>query len=113
MKILELALKGYKRLSLNQIETIQLTPQNKFHWILGTNGSGKSSLMKELTPLAAAPANYHKGGYKKIVLEHRGDIYKLESNFVGPKNLFTFVVVKGDKEEELNPGHTSTVFNNT
>ena len=112
MKILELELKGYKRLSLNQIETIQLTPQNKFHWILGTNGSGKSSLMKELTPLAASPANYHKGGYKKIVLEHRGDIYKLESNFVGPKNLFTFVVVKGDKEEELNPGHTSTVFNN-
>jgi energy-coupling factor transporter ATP-binding protein EcfA2 len=112
MRYITLELKGYKRLSLNQIETIKLTPENKFHWILGTNGSGKSSLIREITPLAATPSNYHKGGYKKVHVEDKGVEYKLTSDFTGPKNLFSFIRVTNGIEEELNPGHTSTVFNN-
>lgn len=112
MKILEIELKGYKRLSLNKIETIKINPYNKFHWVLGTNGSGKSCLIKEISPLPAVPSNYHKGGFKKIILEHNGVIYKLISDFTGPKNLFHFIILKDEKEEELNPGHTSTVCSN-
>lgn len=112
MKILEIELKGYKRLSLNKIETIKINPFNKFHWILGTNGSGKSCLIKEISPLPAAPANYHKGGFKKILLEHRGINYKLSSDFSGPKNLFSFIILRDTGEEELNPGYTSTVYTN-
>lgn len=112
MRYITLELKGYKRLSLNQIETIKLTPENKFHWILGTNGSGKSSLIREITPLAATPSNYHKGGYKKVHVEDKGVEYKLTSDFTGPKNLFSFIRITNGTEEELNPGHTSTVFNN-
>ena len=93
MRYITLELKGYKRLSLNQIETIKLTPENKFHWILGTNGSGKSSLIREITPLAATPSNYHKGGYKKVHVEDKGVEYKLTSDFTGPKNLFSFIRV--------------------
>ncbi len=42
MKILSIELKGYKRLSLNNIQYIKLTPSSKIQFILGTNGSGKA-----------------------------------------------------------------------
>lgn len=112
MYISEIELKNYKRLSLNNIVLLKITPQQKFHWILGTNGSGKSSLLRELTPLAASSLNYHKGGYKKILLEHKGIKYKLISDFSGPKNLFNFIILSDNREVELNSGYTSTVYNN-
>ena len=105
-------LKGYKRLSLNKIETIKITPQNKFHWILGSNGSGKSSLVREITPLAANHAHYHKGGYKLMHLTDKGINYRLLSDFRGLKNTYSFIRIVNEVEEELNPGHTATVFNN-
>lgn len=105
--------KGFNHLSLNNIETIRLTPEKKFHWILGTNGSGKSSLLSQLTPLTATPQDYAKGGHKKIqILSDKGR-FRLESDFSGPKNKFSVVRVLGNgQEEELNPGHTSTVADN-
>lgn len=113
MRILEIELKGHKRFSLNKIETIKITPRNKFHWILGTNGSGKTSLMKELSPLPGIPNNYHKGGHKKMLIEdNKGITYRLISDFSGPKNLFHFIMLTDKGEEELNVGHTSTVFTN-
>lgn len=106
-------LKGFKRVSLNNIETIRITPVNKFQWILGTNGSGKSCLIREFTPLGATPNDYHKGGYKKLELTDKGIFYRLLNDFSGSKNIFSFIKVnQNGQEEELNLGHTSTVFNN-
>lgn len=112
MKFLEIEIKGYKRLSLNKIETISIKFDKKFHWVLGSNGSGKSSLIREFSPLAANHQQYHKGGYKKLTLTFKGKTYVLISDFTGPKNIFSFGVFENGEIVELNPGHTSTVYNN-
>jgi energy-coupling factor transporter ATP-binding protein EcfA2 len=106
MKILSLELQHYKRLSLNNINYIKLTPQSKIQLILGLNGSGKSSLMKELSPLPAIPAEYHKDGFKIIEILHNNSLYILKSIFPTTGNKFHFI----KDNEELNPGGTATVY---
>jgi energy-coupling factor transporter ATP-binding protein EcfA2 len=106
MYIVSLELFKYRRLALNNIEYIKLTPENKIQLILGTNGSGKSSLIKELSPLPAIPQEYSKGGYKTIVLIHKNVQYILKSTIGEIGNEFSFI----RDNEELNPGKTVTVY---
>lgn len=100
MKIERLELYGYKRLLLNNIKHLVYTPTASHQLILGTNGSGKSSVLSELSPLPGHHSNYTKDGYKKITISHLGRLYQLESIFKTNKHSF---VVDG---EELNPGGT-------
>lgn len=106
MKIESLELVGYKFLALSNIDYIKLTPENKLQLILGTNGSGKSSLMAELSPLPAVPAHYAKEGRKVIEIKHLNDHYELKSLFSSTGNKFHFI----RNGEELNLGHTVTVY---
>jgi energy-coupling factor transporter ATP-binding protein EcfA2 len=92
-------------MQLNGVSSFTFKPTELVQLILGTNGSGKSSLLSELTPLPADPASYTKEGSKTIRITHRGESYVLRSTF-SPKNQHSFI--KGD-DEELNPGHTITV----
>jgi len=72
--------------------------------IIGNNGSGKSSLLNELTPLPSSKDNYFKSGYKEIHIEHNGDSYILINDFTKePKYSF---IVNG---EELNLSHNVTI----
>lgn len=104
MRYTELILTQFKRFALNQISYFTLKPTEQVQLILGTNGSGKSSLMQELTPLPANAADYLKGGGKEIHIEHRGHEYILISNFEsGNKHYFQ------KDGEELNPGGTQAV----
>ena len=104
MKITKLVLSGYKRLLLNNIKTFTYTPESIYQLILGTNGSGKSSILHELSPLPAFSGNYIKGGYKHIEISHAGNTYVLTSIFKsGNKHSF----VKNGQEE--NPGQTGAV----
>lgn len=104
MKIKRLELSGYTRLLLSNINHIVLTPESIYQLILGTNGSGKSSILDELTPLPGQSAHYSKGGFKKISVTDRGFEYELTSSFKsGNKHKF----VKDG--EELNPGGTGAV----
>ena len=99
-----LYLKGYKRLLLRGIEEFRITPTEIQQLIIGTNGSGKSSVLDELSPLPAFSGDYTKGGGKVIKLSHRGHNYVLTSFLeLGSKHSFLM------DEEELNPGGTSTV----
>lgn len=104
MKITRLVLSGYKRLMLNNIKYLTLDFQSIYQLILGTNGSGKSSVLYELSPLPAQSNNYIKGGYKEITLDDRGHHYELKSVFKsGNKHSFL------KDGEELNPGGTGAV----
>ena len=104
MLIKRLKLVGNVRLLCNNIMEFEITPNELVQLIIGSNGSGKTSLVREATPLPASPADYVAGGYKVIELTHRGKEYILESNFTtGSKHTF---MVDG---ENINPGRTATV----
>lgn len=104
VKIQKLVLKHYKRLQLNQISEFTFIPKETIQIIIGTNGSGKSSVMAELSPLPPDPKDYLKEGSKQIWLTDNGSSFELTSTF-GKKDHHSF---KKDSEE-LNPGGTVTV----
>lgn len=104
MRITELQLNGYRRFALNNIRSFTFKPKELIQLVLGTNGSGKSSLIKELTPLPAEAADYTKDGSKTIKITNRGHTYVLKNNFGGgAKHSF-------EKDgDELNKGGTGAV----
>lgn len=104
MKIIELELVGYKRLALSAIKRIKMNMDSAYQIIIGTNGSGKSSLLKELTPLPAVPSDYQKGGMKRITIVYQNKTYILTSDFKGKHN-HSFIV----DDVEKNDGGTITV----
>ena len=109
MRITKLELKGYKRFMLGAINHIVYTPESALQIILGTNGSGKSSLLQQLSPLPASPQDFSKDGFKKIWIEHQGIEYYLESMFKSSAQ-HQFIRYNDDgSNEELNPGHTGQV----
>ncbi len=104
MKITKLRLVKYLRIQLNITDVFEINPSAPTQFIIGTNGSGKSSIMHELSPLPADKSFYGKGGSKEIHLTHDGSFYVLKSDFEdGQHHHF----VKDGKE--LNEGGTVTV----
>lgn len=83
MFITGLILSGYSRFALSGITHLELTFTEIYQVILGTNGCGKSSLLKELTPFPAHAKRYRKDGSKVFKCEHRGSHYVLTSTFAG------------------------------
>lgn len=78
MFIKELYLRDYNRLSVSGIKSLYYKPQKKMQIILGTNGSGKSSLLKELIPNVDNLKNdYGENGYKKLIVENNGNSYEI------------------------------------
>lgn len=106
MYIKQLILHKSKRLGFNGIDTMTYTPTMIHQIILGSNGSGKSSLMAELSPLPAYGNDYFKGGYKTIHIEHRGKDYLLTNDFSTKTAGRHVFLLEG---EDLNSGGTVTV----
>ncbi|AUG86451.1 putative SbcC-like protein [Erwinia phage vB_EamM_MadMel] len=79
MLIKFIELYNYQRLKNKGINRITMTFSEVVQVILGKNGSGKSSLIRELSPLPPANDEYDKDGYKHIVIEHKGAEYELYS----------------------------------
>lgn len=79
MHLQKLQLEGYKRFTLGGIRYLTWSPESPYQMILGSNGSGKSSLMSECSPLPAVASDYEKGGKKTIYYEHEGHQYILTS----------------------------------
>lgn len=91
MKIKSLTLEGYVRLLYAGIKRIVYRPESAYQLIIGTNGSGKSSLLAELSPLPASKQDYLAGGSKKVVIEDdEGLEYILISEFKSG-NRHTFI----------------------
>jgi energy-coupling factor transporter ATP-binding protein EcfA2 len=106
MKVLKIKLFKYKRFLLSGVENFEMEVGNPLVIILGTNGSGKSSLLDVLNPLPATRMEFGDGGFKEILLESRGSTYLLRSDFHGKSGHHSFIK---DHGEDLNPGGTSTV----
>lgn len=104
MKILSLYLKGAIRLELSGIKEITITPETSIMAVIGSNGSGKSSVLHYLSPNVPDKADFVKEGIKRIRIEHEGKIYCLTSDFSINKHSFL------DETEgvELNIGGTAS-----
>lgn len=106
MKIVKLILAGYNRLMLSNIKYFEYSPTSPYQLVLGTNGSGKSSILEELSPLPAHHDDFPHGGYKIIEIVKDIHTYRLESKFTG-KGTGKHSFLKDDVE--LNPGATPAV----
>ncbi len=105
MKYLYIELNHYKRMPLTGSEHFCMVIENPIQMILGTNGSGKSSLVKELTPFPPNQNDFFKQGSKIVKIEHKGEIYTLKTIF-SPSVKHSFVINDG---ENINEGGTLTV----
>lgn len=92
MKIVKLILFKYKRLFLSNIEKIEYTPESNLQVILGRNMSGKSSLLKELSPLPAdLKKEFKDTGYKEIRIENNDSYFILKSSINNDKVVHSFI----------------------
>lgn len=94
------------RLMHRGITSIEINPKHKLQMVLGTNGSGKSTMLKELSPLASNHKHYEGGG-KYGTLTHRGSTYEYSSDFTTSKNIYT---LKRDGEV-IYSGHVASAYN--
>lgn len=104
MKIISVELIGFKRIALNGVTHFQMKMSEVIQLILGTNGSGKSSLLSELSPLPGENSDYTRDGLKNINITDNGNSYILTSKF-NPKQEHSFF----KNGENLNVGGTITV----
>lgn len=104
MKIIKIRLTGFKRFILNEIHNFEMTMTQAVQIILGTNGSGKSSLLDQLTPLPGIAADFQKTGGKEIWIESKGSMMILSSVFQ-PSQKHSFI----KDGVELNDGGTITI----
>lgn len=104
MRCLSIEIHGYRRFSMHRAQTFRMVPSSTIQLIIGTNGSGKSSLLKEITPLPPQSNEYEKTGYKITEWLHENNHYRLSAHF-GTQHVHSFV----REGEELNPGGTATV----
>lgn len=97
-----LRLKGYKRLMRSGIQSFEWTPTKQLMIMIGSNGSGKSSIMDELCPLPAKHRGFLKGGSKEFHCYHNGNLYVLKSEYGHGTGNHSFI----RNDEELNSGGT-------
>lgn len=104
-QIEKLILSLNKRLMLGNVRYIEWTPKSNIMTILGRNGSGKSSLLDELTVCPAHHSNYAKGGYKEFIVSNEIDRYELKSHFKSGTGTHSFI----KNGVELNQGGTFAI----
>lgn len=105
--LVKLILENYIPLLSSGIKKITLDTTEKVNLFISKNGSGKSSVLKELNPLPPENGNY-KDGRKFVELFYNNKTYILDSHtHVG--NGHSFKVVDEDGSvKELNPNGTFT-----
>lgn len=106
MELFSIYLEGFKALALSEIKSFHFKPNEKTQTIIGTNGSGKTSIMREMNPNPASRADYESGGKKISVWHHENETYTLSSSFE-KGNTHSFI--RHSDNKELNPSSTSGV----
>lgn len=101
----KLVLVGSKRLLVRGIKHFEVTFDSLYQIILGTNGSGKSTVLSELSPLPAIPKMFVKGGRKEYHCKRNGSEYVLINDFETASGKHSFIVDGID----LNENGTSTI----
>ena len=106
MKLASIVLENYKGFRTNQIHHFSYQPEQKTQAILGSNGSGKSQLIKRILPLPASPKDFYKPGRLELYYPNiHGHDYRIVQTFA-EKNEYHFF----EDDVNLNPGLTLTVY---
>lgn len=93
------------RFSIGGNRTIIIRPEAKIQMVLGTNGSGKSSLLSIcFSPLPPDPNDFDAPGEWEVHILHKGRRYELSAKYA-EKASYNFIV----DGEEQNRGHTITI----
>lgn len=100
MKIKSLELFKFKKFKINEIKDFFIKVNNRIQIIVGTNGSGKTSLLQELFPSAINKTLFEKNGYEALTLEKDGSIYELTYKYIKSKKEHSFK--KDGKELNIN-----------
>lgn len=96
--------KNYVPLKKKGVNSIVLNRTMLFNIILGRNGYGKTSLLRELNPFPPDNADYEEGGYKEVHYKINNDFFKLISE-TGKKSAHWFYL----NGVNLNEGNTLLV----
>ena len=91
MKLKYIVLEGCKRLLAAGTKSFEFNPESNEIVIIGTNGTGKSTILKHWTPLPPANKEFVKGGKKETHWDHRGSEYKIISLYLGANSSHTFI----------------------
>lgn len=105
MKILEVHLEGYLRLKLNKVNSIKLNASELIQLIIGTNGSGKSSLLEQVNCWVANRNDFKVGGKKVVKMEHNNTLFETRQYFNKKNSSFEFIV----DGVNINEGETGAV----
>lgn len=106
MYIEEIELHLAKRLVVRGIKHFKATFTSLYQIILGTNGSGKSYLVSELSPLPASPKMFEKGGYKRILIrDNDNNTFECINRFDKGSGVHSFIMNGVD----LNENGTGTI----
>lgn len=103
MRIVYLKLVNYARFPLSDIEVFEKDFTSKLFLLSGQNGSGKSSLLYELSPLPTDKTYFTNKGYKEIRIEHNNHLYTLISDHTSSSE-YRFLM----DSEELNMSNNVT-----
>lgn len=98
MIFLSIELYKYNRIKDNKL-SIEFT--GGLHLFIGSNGSGKTSVMSEISVLPSDKNDFEDGGHKIVCLIERGVKYIL-SSFFDDKPIYSFVKIVNDVNVELN-----------
>lgn len=105
MRMIVITLVGYTRFNqLKNIRKFTMTPHEVAQIIIGSNGSGKSGLLEQLSPLPPEKDAFTKDGSKTIEYLHNGQRIVCHSVFM-PSPHHSFMV----DGEEKNPGGTEKI----
>ena len=85
-----IALDNYLPFTHSGIKHVSIDFKSPVTAFLGTNGSGKSSLLRALTPYSPVRTEFGQGGKVVKVIEHNGSIYELTSDFKNPGSPHSF-----------------------
>lgn len=101
-----LQLTGFKRTKLAGVSSVEVKFESPLQVILGTNGCGKTSVMRQATPWPPETEHFMPGGSKVCHVIRNGDKYVTKSVLKGKGWVNEFYINDGPN---LNPGGTTSV----
>ena len=105
MRLIHVYIEGFQGFMFSNIESLSVDTSDILQIIIGTNGSGKSKFLSECSPLPSPRTSYKSHGYKSLVIEHRGNMYTLISDYTLKSGSHSFQ----ENGVELNESGTTPV----